>query len=95
MDYRSPGSVREAVDLLAAHGGGAQVLAGGTDLLVKLRARLRRPGAGGGREGHSAAARDRGATRAAFASARPPAAPRSASTPRSRPHGRAWSRRSS
>ena len=37
MEYRSPGSVREAVDLLAAHGGGAQVLAGGTDLLVKLR----------------------------------------------------------
>ena len=37
MEYRSPGSVREAVNLLAAHGGGAQVLAGGTDLLVKLR----------------------------------------------------------
>ena len=37
MDYRSPASVREALDLLAAHGGGAQVLAGGTDLLVKLR----------------------------------------------------------
>jgi CO/xanthine dehydrogenase FAD-binding subunit len=37
MEYRSPGSVREAVDLLAAHGVGAQVLAGGTDLLVKLR----------------------------------------------------------
>jgi carbon-monoxide dehydrogenase medium subunit len=38
MDYRSPGSVREAVDLLAASGGKAHVLAGGTDLLVKLRA---------------------------------------------------------
>jgi carbon-monoxide dehydrogenase medium subunit len=38
MDYRSPGSVKEAVDLLAAAGGGAQLLAGGTDLLVKLRA---------------------------------------------------------
>jgi carbon-monoxide dehydrogenase medium subunit len=37
MDYRSPASVKEAVDLLAALGGGAQVLAGGTDLLVKLR----------------------------------------------------------
>jgi carbon-monoxide dehydrogenase medium subunit len=37
MEYRSPSSVREAVDLLAAHGVGAQVLAGGTDLLVKLR----------------------------------------------------------
>ena len=38
MDYRSPGSVKEAVDLLAASGGGAHVLAGGTDMLVKLRA---------------------------------------------------------
>jgi carbon-monoxide dehydrogenase medium subunit len=38
MDYRSPGTVKEAVDLLAASGGAAQVLAGGTDLLVKLRA---------------------------------------------------------
>jgi carbon-monoxide dehydrogenase medium subunit len=37
MDYRSPGSVKEAVDLLAASGGTAHVLAGGTDLLVKLR----------------------------------------------------------
>jgi carbon-monoxide dehydrogenase medium subunit len=38
MDYRSPASVKEAVDLLAAHAGAVQVLAGGTDLLVKLRA---------------------------------------------------------
>jgi carbon-monoxide dehydrogenase medium subunit len=38
MDYRSPGTVKEAVDLLAAHNGAAHVLAGGTDLLVKLRA---------------------------------------------------------
>jgi CO/xanthine dehydrogenase FAD-binding subunit len=37
MDYQSPRSVKEAVDLLAAHAGAAQVLAGGTDLLVKLR----------------------------------------------------------
>jgi len=37
MDYRSPGTVKEAVDLLAASGGGAHILAGGTDLLVKLR----------------------------------------------------------
>ena len=43
MDYRSPGSVREAVELLAAHNGAAHVLAGGTDLLVKLRAGIRRP----------------------------------------------------
>jgi len=38
MDYRSPASVKEAVDLLATHNGAAYVLAGGTDLLVKLRA---------------------------------------------------------
>jgi CO/xanthine dehydrogenase FAD-binding subunit len=37
MDYRSPGSVEEAVELLAAHNGAAHILAGGTDLLVKLR----------------------------------------------------------
>ena len=37
MDYRSPGSVREAVELLSAHNGAAHLLAGGTDLLVKLR----------------------------------------------------------
>lgn len=37
MDYRSPGSVQEAIALLAAHNGAAHVLAGGTDLLVKLR----------------------------------------------------------
>ena len=38
MDYRSPGSVKEAVELLVAHNGAAHILAGGTDLLVKLRA---------------------------------------------------------
>jgi len=38
MDYRSPTSVKEACDLLAAHNGAAHLLAGGTDLLVKLRA---------------------------------------------------------
>lgn len=38
LDYRSPGSLQEAVDLLAAADGGAHVLAGGSDLLVKLRA---------------------------------------------------------
>jgi carbon-monoxide dehydrogenase medium subunit len=37
MNYHSPRSVKEAVDLLAAHPDAAQVLAGGTDLLVKLR----------------------------------------------------------
>lgn len=43
MDYRSPASVKEAVELLAAHDGAAQVLAGGTDLLVKLRAGMVAP----------------------------------------------------
>jgi carbon-monoxide dehydrogenase medium subunit len=38
MNYQSPRSVKEAVDLLAASSGAAHVLAGGTDLLVKLRA---------------------------------------------------------
>jgi aerobic carbon-monoxide dehydrogenase medium subunit len=37
MDYRSPGSVKEAVELLTAHDGAAHILAGGTDLLVRLR----------------------------------------------------------
>lgn len=37
MDYRAPASVKEAVELLAMHDGAAHVLAGGTDLLVKLR----------------------------------------------------------
>src|SRR5262245_14965848 len=44
MDYRSPASVKEAVDLLAANAGAAHVLAGGTDLLVKLRSGFVVPG---------------------------------------------------
>ncbi len=44
MDYRLPGSVREAVELLTAHDGAAHILAGGTDLLVKLRAGFVVPG---------------------------------------------------
>jgi aerobic carbon-monoxide dehydrogenase medium subunit len=43
MDYRSPRTVKEAVDLLAVHNGAAHVLAGGTDLLVKLRAGMVAP----------------------------------------------------
>jgi carbon-monoxide dehydrogenase medium subunit len=38
MEYRAPRSVKEAVELLVAHDGAAHILAGGTDLLVKLRA---------------------------------------------------------
>ena len=37
IDYATPHSVREAVDLLAEHGDRARVLAGGTDILVELR----------------------------------------------------------
>ena len=43
MDYRSPGTVKQAVELLATHNGAAYVLAGGTDLLVKLRAGMVAP----------------------------------------------------
>lgn len=43
MDYRSPRTVKEAVDLLAVQNGAAHVLAGGTDLLVKLRAGMVAP----------------------------------------------------
>lgn len=38
MRYQAPGTIDEAVAVLAAANGGAKVLAGGTDLLVQLRA---------------------------------------------------------
>jgi carbon-monoxide dehydrogenase medium subunit len=43
MDYRSPRTVKEAADLLAVHNGAAHLLAGGTDLLVKMRAGMVAP----------------------------------------------------
>ena len=43
MDYKTPATIREAVDLLAGSAGGAQLLAGGTDLLVKLKAGMVAP----------------------------------------------------
>ena len=43
FDYREPATLDEAVALLHAAGGEAAVLAGGTDLLVQIRERVRRP----------------------------------------------------
>ena len=46
LTYESPGSVDEAVKLLAAAnsaGGNAKILAGGTDLLVQLRMGMIKP----------------------------------------------------
>ncbi len=43
LTYESPNSVDEAVKLLAAAGGDAKVLAGGTDLLVQLRTGMIKP----------------------------------------------------
>ncbi|MEE9324487.1 MAG: xanthine dehydrogenase family protein subunit M [Dehalococcoidia bacterium] len=43
IDYANPRSVSEAVEILAQHGGEALVLAGGTDILVQLRAGNRQP----------------------------------------------------
>jgi carbon-monoxide dehydrogenase medium subunit len=43
FDYAKPGSVRDAVALLAEHGDGASVLAGGTDILVQMRVGAREP----------------------------------------------------
>ena len=44
FDYARPVLLKEAVDLLARHGDRARVLAGGTDLLVQLRAGVRDAG---------------------------------------------------
>ena len=41
--YRRPGTIDEALALLEEHGDAARVLAGGTDLVIELRNRWRRP----------------------------------------------------
>ena len=43
MRYESPGTVADAVDMLAAEAGIAKVLAGGTDLLVQTRSGMIEP----------------------------------------------------
>ena len=43
IDYISPTSVKEAIDILAREGDRARFLAGGTDILVQLRAARRQP----------------------------------------------------
>ncbi len=44
IQYEAPGTIEEAVALLAKANGDAKVLAGGTDLLVQMRSQLVRPG---------------------------------------------------
>ncbi len=43
FEYLAPGDLREALDYLASHGEEAVVLAGGTDLLVRMKQRLVKP----------------------------------------------------
>ena len=43
FEYRAPTSLREAIELLATHPGSSGLLAGGTDLIVMMRARRKRP----------------------------------------------------
>jgi len=43
FDYCAPASLQEAIAAMAAHQGSASLLAGGTDLIVMMRARRKRP----------------------------------------------------
>jgi len=43
FEYARPNRLEEALELLASHGGQASVLAGGTDLVVRMKQRLVRP----------------------------------------------------
>ena len=44
FDYCAPTSLHEAIGLMATHKGSANLLAGGTDLLIFMRARRKQPG---------------------------------------------------
>jgi len=43
FDYCAPTNLQEAINAMAAHPGSASLLAGGTDLIVMMRARRKRP----------------------------------------------------
>ena len=43
FEYCAPDNLQEAIGLKAAHKGSANLLAGGTDLIVFMRARSKRP----------------------------------------------------
>ncbi|MEW5919389.1 MAG: FAD binding domain-containing protein [Bacillota bacterium] len=43
FSYHEPGTVREAVEILAAHGDSARLIAGGTDLVVEMKQGRRNP----------------------------------------------------
>jgi carbon-monoxide dehydrogenase medium subunit len=43
FDYVKPKTLQQAIDLLAEHRGKARILAGGTDLLVKMKQKLLAP----------------------------------------------------
>ena len=43
FEYLEPGNLEEALEMLAKHGDEAMVLAGGTDLLVRMKQRLASP----------------------------------------------------
>jgi carbon-monoxide dehydrogenase medium subunit len=45
FEYYAPATIEEAVGLLKTHGAGARVMAGGTDLLIKIRMRALAPSA--------------------------------------------------
>ncbi|MFH1156416.1 MAG: FAD binding domain-containing protein [Pseudomonadota bacterium] len=44
FNYLEPRSLEEALDLMAVHGDDARILAGGTDLLVRMKKGLTKPG---------------------------------------------------